>query len=131
MTAELTHPTLDAAHAVLVAAWDATRFYTDPELGGLVGRLRRTAAAANEATLRGCKGLAEAGGRRDELRARRAQLIGAGALLRELADGVEAARRRGLDLAAATELLEYQTHASVTLAELVGHLREEESSRAA
>lgn len=118
MTADPTHAALDAAHAVLVAAWDATRFYTDPELGGLVGRLRRTAAAANEATLRGCKKLQVEG---EDPLDRRRQLLGAGALLRELAICVEAARRRGLDLAAATELMEYQTYASLTLAALLEH----------
>jgi hypothetical protein len=107
---------LDAAHAVLIAAWDATRFHTDPDLGGLVGRLRRLAAAANEATLRGCQEPARGG---DAAADRRRRLLGAGALLRELAECVEAARRRGLDLAAAGELLEYQTHATLALGALL------------
>ncbi len=111
-----THAALDAAHAVLLAAWDATRFYTDPELGGLVGRLRGLAAAANEATLRGCKKLQVRG---EDAADHRRQLLGARALLRELAECVEAARRRGLDLAAASELMEYQTYASLTLSALL------------
>jgi hypothetical protein len=116
MTQDLTYPALDAAHAVVISAYDATRFLAEPDLGGLVGRLRRTAAAANQATLRGCTALAEPGGLGELARAR--------ALLRELAEHVESARRRGLDLAAAAELLEYQTYATLTLTALLEDLQE-------
>ncbi len=115
MTHELTYPALDAAHAVVIAAYDATRFHAEPDLGGLVGRLRRTAIAAKDATLRGCKALADAG-RVDEL-------LRADDLLRQLADCAESAHRGGLDLAAAAELLEYQTYATLTLAALLEDLQ--------
>jgi hypothetical protein len=120
MTQELMHPALDAAHAVVIAAYDATRFLAELDLGGLVGRLRRTASAANQATLRGCKEVQQAGGRAVPVGVH--ALERAAELLRELADCVEGARRRGLDLGAAMEVLEYQAHASLTLAALLEHL---------
>ncbi len=111
MSPELTHRTLDAVHAVLIAAWDATRFYADVELAGLVGRLRRTAGAANEAAVRGCRGLPGPGGA--------AELALSLALLGELVSAVQAALRRGLDLPAAADLLGYQRQASAELSALL------------
>jgi hypothetical protein len=122
MIPELTQRALDAAHAVLIAAWDATRFYADVELAGFVGRLRRTAAAANEAAVRGCRRQAEPGGA--------AELALASALFGELASTVEAALRRGLDLGAASELLWHQKHAGEALAALLETV-EEATARAA
>ncbi len=115
MIQERAYPALDAVHALLIAAHEATRFLSGPDLGGLVARLRRTAAGAHEAVLYASRRLDDPAGRDELLRARE--------LLVELADDVAVARLQGLDYAAAADLLEYQSQASLALAALDGELR--------
>ncbi|HEX5758178.1 MAG TPA: hypothetical protein VF121_03195 [Thermoanaerobaculia bacterium] len=115
MNQERIYPSLDAVHAVLIATYDATRFLKDPDLDGIVGRLRRAAAAANTLTLHACREMAAGRGLEE--------LVHARSLLREMGEVVALARREGLDHAAASELLEYQSHASLTLGALAEELR--------
>jgi hypothetical protein len=98
----------DAAHALVIAVHEGTRFWAPEEGGGVVRELRREALGAASAVVTAASPAAGD-----------AEVAWALALLDRLEPTIERARERGvLDLGGATELLALRARARRRLADL-------------